>query len=463
LYVCKKNINFATKILAMLLGILFSILTATYSLVSTKEVQATGELPPHSSAQYHTTATTGEKGQMTAGKRTELVLQGYDGCKIVAIELMMHSNMSSGAGSLHVQIGDRIVWQIDDASFSSSSWAGAYSKDWVSLRRDVAHCVGENESLVLKIEASVNSLYIASYTIYYEAAPERCFRVDFQTGMEERPASLEQESVGATLVLPAWKDTLEWRFLGWAEAALDTGNDVLEYKEAGSAFVPQKDCVLWALYTDAEDALSVQEYVSGHYVLGMINAYTETMFGKGMGAVLCGGVKDGKIAIKGMRMQETSGGWQLLDKIESGMLYCVDIEGDVLLKVRHNDSGTCLGYADDRLGMVDCSWQYRSLDDGSMVLYYLMGGKQYALYVGQGIDGNWLQPAGYAQPMMVEAWKTNGWWWFDAKVARYTSWPLGWWDAVEDVVAKEIGEKVVFRWGLYEIVVENGRKMLRIL
>ena len=89
----------------MLLGFLLSILTATYTLNSTTSVEQTGTAPTSSVAIYERTATTGQKGQMTAGNSTRLELSGWDGCTIVGIELQMRSNTSSGAGSLVVQIG----------------------------------------------------------------------------------------------------------------------------------------------------------------------------------------------------------------------------------------------------------------------------------------------------------------------------------------------------------------------
>jgi hypothetical protein len=111
----------------MLLGILLSILTATYTLNSTTSVEQTGTAPTSSVAIYERSAATGQKGQMTAGNSTRLDLSGWDGCTIVGIELQMRSNTSSGAGSLMVQIGKDTLWSIENKSFNDNQWAGQFS------------------------------------------------------------------------------------------------------------------------------------------------------------------------------------------------------------------------------------------------------------------------------------------------------------------------------------------------
>ena len=56
----------------MLLGFIFSILTATYSLSSTTLVEVSGDVPTGSTYTYERTATSGQKGQMTEGNSTRL-------------------------------------------------------------------------------------------------------------------------------------------------------------------------------------------------------------------------------------------------------------------------------------------------------------------------------------------------------------------------------------------------------
>ena len=103
----------------MLLGFIFSILTATYSLSSTTLVEVSGDVPTGSTYTYERSATSGQKGQMTEGNSTRLHLEGWDGCTIHSIDLQMHSNKSSGRGSLQVCVGEDVIWSVVDETFSS--------------------------------------------------------------------------------------------------------------------------------------------------------------------------------------------------------------------------------------------------------------------------------------------------------------------------------------------------------
>ena len=83
----------------MLMHILFAIFTATYTLVSTTAVEQTGNAPDNATYTFERTATSGQRGQMTAGNSTTLTLAGWENTTIRSISLEMHSNSKSGAGS----------------------------------------------------------------------------------------------------------------------------------------------------------------------------------------------------------------------------------------------------------------------------------------------------------------------------------------------------------------------------
>ena len=56
----------------MILGLIFSILSVTYTVASSNSVDVTGEAPISSNVVYSRSGTTGQKGQMTAGNSTTL-------------------------------------------------------------------------------------------------------------------------------------------------------------------------------------------------------------------------------------------------------------------------------------------------------------------------------------------------------------------------------------------------------
>ena len=157
----------------MILGLLFSILTATYTVSSTTSVECGGDVPAGSAYHYSRSASTGQKGQMTAGNSTTLRLSGWSGCTIDSVVLSMRSNKEQGAGSMEMRIGERVVWRITDSPFADKAWHGSYTADWVDISKGMHEKVGAGEDVEIYIEASKNSLYINSYTIYYsQPAPE---------------------------------------------------------------------------------------------------------------------------------------------------------------------------------------------------------------------------------------------------------------------------------------------------
>ena len=123
----------------MILGLIFSILSVTYTVASSNTVEVNGEEPMSSNAIFTRSSTTGQKGQMTSGNTTTLQLTGWDGCILDSVVLSMHSNTSQGAGSLTMHIGERLVWKIADADFAHDTWYGSYTTNWV----DITHHIGK--------------------------------------------------------------------------------------------------------------------------------------------------------------------------------------------------------------------------------------------------------------------------------------------------------------------------------
>lgn len=142
---------------------------AIYTIQTKTSVKESGTIIAGSSATYSQTHQT--KGQMTANNSTTLVLKGYTGYFITGITLNMRSNGSAGSGGLSVKVNDTEIASIPKSTpFDSSLWAGQYSTAFqdVSIQmKDQTRKILENEEVSIVIEASVNSLYINSYSIEY--------------------------------------------------------------------------------------------------------------------------------------------------------------------------------------------------------------------------------------------------------------------------------------------------------
>lgn len=145
--------------------------SVTYTVKDAKTLTVSGTAPTGSSASFTGGSLQSNTMQMTAGNGTILTLTGYNGYKITGITLSVRSNSSNGAGSFTAQVGTTTIAQIADSKFNTSNWNGAWSTSLVSKTVPIsnnAYVVKDGEDVVLTTTASVNSLYIGSWTIDYE-------------------------------------------------------------------------------------------------------------------------------------------------------------------------------------------------------------------------------------------------------------------------------------------------------
>ena len=97
----------------------------------------------------------------------------FDLNPIHMIHLSMKSNKSGGSGYMYMVSGSTTLASIGSssrgASFNNSSWNGSYSTDYVDMTVPVtATTVGIDESVVITIGATANSMYCQEFRIIYE-------------------------------------------------------------------------------------------------------------------------------------------------------------------------------------------------------------------------------------------------------------------------------------------------------
>lgn len=425
LYICTFFFTFAKKWLIMLIGFIFSILTATYTLSSNNTVKQEGEVPAYSNYDFERSSTTGKKGQMTEGNTTHLRLSGWDGCMVRNVRLEMHSNSKSGAGSLKMKVGKKEVWSIEDEPFSSDSWAGKYSSEWVDMSQSMEVVVGNYEVIDIVITATENSLYVNSYTIEYESAPPTCYTVSFVTGVDSVPTPMVQGDIAAPILLPEWRDTAQWYFLGWSELEITDSVVVPELWMAGSEYTPRGNTYLWAVYSDVAEITAVDDYQSGKYVITMWDALTEYYTKTGM--AMCGSIVDAEIPLVAANLMRNSANrCCLMTNIEDDMIYELEFE-DSTLSIRHVATEKPIGYLSERLDDTENKWQYRVLKDGSLVVYLTDGSSTntYALRYLVSTNYDERPLVAKVQRMDVANWETDGFWLFPIIYPNYTSWPFG--------------------------------------
>lgn len=435
----------------MILGLLISILSATYTIASSSSVTPSGDIPANSQATYSRTATTGRVGQMTAGNSTLLVLENWGGYNIDSIALEMRSNKTAGAGKLSMTIGKKEVWTIAEASFDSDSWNGQFSDEWSRISRWIGEKVAKDDAISIRITASENSLYINRYTIYYSRIAPKPYTVSYESGLGIKIPNSTEEYPMAGVVLPICPDTADWLFVGWSEEEILEADTCPRIWKGGDIYYPIDNCQMWAIYSNRVTQESISEYTSGEYAL------TNRFFARAMH----GEIQDGIIATKPVEIIAIDSTFILQNKVTDPMTYYVDFTSDSTLTIQNLASETWIGYERKELRPTSKEWQYRILSDGSLCIYQPQG----VLFWGYGADASQDDIVVYNAQMDWTLMHSDGILLFTIQDMYFTTWPFGKIDSVENIEIPEfIGEnpEYILHIGTYELHIKNGKKWLQV-
>lgn len=443
----------------MLMHILFAIFTATYTLVSTTAVEQTGNAPDNATYTFERTATSGQRGQMTAGNSTTLTLAGWENTTIRSISLEMHSNSKSGAGSLQVQVGNKLAWVINQLPFADEQWAGTFTSQWVDIQKDMSIKVENGDLIQISISSTENSLYINSYTIVYESKQTVFHTVNFITGMDTHPAPITQDNFNAPITLPTWKDTADWHFVGWSEFEITEHQTIDNIYKAADEYTPDTTCTLWAVYANTQNNLSVTNYCSGEYIITMRNILTESVAGSGL--AMNGNINQGVVSLSPVEMEKNSQHQYLLKSqclIES--TYTLEFNVDNTLTITHAATGEPIGYNGEKLANTLSKWNYRIIEDSSLVIYYIYNKKTYALYFGLNKSS---EIVACSQWMNIDLWTNDALWLFPLFANQYTSRPLEQLTAADDAIEIQPNNaETQWIFGNYHLIIRDGKKFLHI-
>ena len=145
-----------------------TLLQAIYTPTSKTSISTSGSAPTGSSATYNNTY---GQNQLTDGNSLTLTLSGYGGYRIEEIILSMKSNKTSGSGYLTLKTGSTTLANIGNGSglsFSNANWNGAYSQSYVPINLKINKTIiTNNQTIVLTINSTQNSLYFGSMTVNY--------------------------------------------------------------------------------------------------------------------------------------------------------------------------------------------------------------------------------------------------------------------------------------------------------
>ena len=144
----------------------------TYKVSTKTTVTTSGTAPTGSSAAY--TQTYNTACQITSGNSATLTLTNLGGINISNITLSMKSNTSNGAGKLSYSTDGGSTWTYlvgsssSGVAFNQSAWNGSYTTSYTNISKNVT--ISNATKLIIKIEATTNSLYCQSYKLTYTTA-----------------------------------------------------------------------------------------------------------------------------------------------------------------------------------------------------------------------------------------------------------------------------------------------------
>ena len=467
MHISEKLCTFVGNYDIMLLGLLLSLLSTTFTVSGRNSITTTDSIPENSTYAYSSTATSGKIGQMTAGNSTTLCLTGWQGCEIQSVTLSMHSNSTAGAGELQMTIGDDVVWEIPEGPFAQEDWYGSYTSAFVDISHEIQHIVGHGEDITISIRATVNSLYIASYTIVYTPPVPQAYSVILVSGLVDNPAALTESVPRRGVTLPQLADTLYWRFIGWSETEVLEGENCPNVYLANTQYYPTTDCTLYAVYLDTTTiAQQVTNWQSGDYVLVHNSSYwgSNAMWGEILpvkntttGRTVFYAVDTTRVMLDTL----SNGMLLLLSDAQEDMVYYIDFLTDSTLTITHNATNTYIGYKKNDLAKLLSEWKYRVLSDGSLSIYFPYQKDWCYLTAGPGKNAVLDEYVFYLTQCNPETpQQYEGITLFPVVSQVYTTWPFGKFDAVENVRTSTSLEDVIVTFGCYQLHIRNGKKYL---
>lgn len=353
--------------------------TVTYTIVARDSIAVSGTPV---AGMHMDVSLSSLKGQYDRLTQEEYVLFSYEGSAVLEISrltLEVHSNKSSGAGTLAAIVDDELVWTIS-GNFNNVSWNGEYSTEYVPISKSFMPALKlNNQSLYVQVKSSENSLYVRSLTIEYEKLSTACNTVSFYTGGVSQIEPIAEESVGAGIVLPQldWHND-NWHFIGWSAEPVENSTERPNYYQAGQTFYPQEDMTMYALYSEPEIQLEwVQDTVfeTGEYLINYPFYGVEAD-----GEVNSGQIDVVKIELK---QQSSSGLYKYpTNSWNDKAVYMLDFLTDSTLSIKHVMTRSFVGYPIDepktpKLTTDSMVWKYRVYDNKQVIIYHDYGKTRY--------------------------------------------------------------------------------------
>ena len=417
-----------------LLLVILAVMTWTVETKNTVSLDAASTKPPGTEVHYRNT---GSKGSVTAKDTAILSLSHLGGIKIESAEVYVRSNKSAGSGVFTVDVNGKTV---ATKSGSRKNWVGTFDNTNYHAISLLSTVYEDVDTLVITLTGTENSLYIEKYVLNWSARPP-C-TVTMMRGSTE-VGSMTQDYGGEGITLSALMDEENWRFIGWSEREFWTVYELPQIYTPGMVYYPKEDCYLWAVYRyeDPSETGYATELKSGEY--RYVNA-------------------DNQLALRGVpvegKMEATT-----LDNQDEEQVYTITFAGTDTAYITHKASGTPIGYTISAQ-MIAAASPWLVHHDGDQTLFYAsLSGKDYVLWLniydvynpGTVYAGLIKTTVGSSPVKLLPV--------REAKPTAYTCHPecgVGIDEVTDERISGLEDERVLMRFGNYNLVIKNGKKYL---
>lgn len=411
------------------LTIILSILTLTVD--SKNTVVATGDIPPSVQASYNCSF---QKGTVRQGDEAVLELSYLAGMTISQVDVYIRSNQSGGAGTWSVIINGQTVAM---KSGSFDQWFGAYDNTRYHPLSLLPKTYQGVQEMTIRLQGSVNSLYIEKYVIAYTPAPAHSVRL--MRGNEVYQ-TLTETTGGAGVFLPSMEDYNGWRFIGWSETEFRQTSTRPALIAPNTQCFLLEDAVLWAAYEAMlpEDSIYVSELTDGEYL------YVNTQ---------------SQMALSGVPDKNGQMVPGFMDRTALNQLYSMTFNAAKdTAYITHAATGAPIGY-DYQCKLVTAASPWRVYHDGNeTILYATIANKNYVLWPDKR-DGNGNNPQTVLLPADPQSSMLKLVFPASENEQVYTCHPesgMGF-ERIQETQKNEY----VLPFGCYDLIIRNGEKELR--
>ena len=400
----------------------------TFTVESKSAVSSAGEWPYDMEARY---ACTYQKGQVRAGDTATLHVSGLDGITIEKVDVYLKSNKSSGAGVLTMTMDGQEMWRMEG---DYKSWFGDYNNsDFQPIGWSGAQTAS---TLDVQLVGTANSLHILKYEITWTQTPTQTYTVTLMQG-DETYGSLQ----GAKVTLPWLDDVDEWQFAGWSENAFYETLDMPSNLLIGE-IQPTADMTLWAVYQ--RDMTPPMPYETELYDGEFMYVERRHLY------AMSGGVVNGMVDANSMDPYDNSQAYEI----------SYDTDGRATIRLLYVYGEEYIGFDGTQLANTASKWNVYH-DEDKTAFYTTVGNKTYML-----MPGMWDMPNDTYLTKLIEVSNLEQ----TTTVLRSTriSAPLIYYTCHPEVplatetVDAENGTEYIIPFGAYELIIQNGKKQLRL-